>query len=114
MNPNQPPTSSLAQHPVGAQGKKLLDQACTELVECVSDQLRIKHYSLRTEHSYTSWARQYILFHNPGLSPSNVKRQPRDMGANEINAFISHLALEKKVAASTHTVLAVGARGIKP
>jgi len=93
MNPNQPP-------------KKLLDQACTELVECVSDQLRIKHYSLRTEHSYTSWARQYILFHN--------KRHPRDMGANEINAFISHLALEKKVATSTHTVLAVGARGIKP
>jgi hypothetical protein len=36
------------------------------------------------------------------------------MGANEINAFISHLALERKVAASTHTVLAVGARGIKP
>ncbi len=72
MNPNQPP-------------KKLLDQ--------LSDQLRIKHYSLRTEHSYTSWARQYILFHN--------KRHPRDMGANEINAFISHLALEKKVAAST-------------
>ena len=106
MNPNQPPTSSLAQHPVGAQGKKLLDQACTELVECVSDQLRIKHYSLRTEHSYTFWARQYILFHN--------KRHPRDMGANEINAFISHLALERKVAASTHTVLAVGARGIKP
>ena len=93
MNPNQPP-------------KKLLDQ--------LSDQLRIKHYSLRTEHSYIFWARQYILFHNPGLSPSNVKRHPRDMGANEINAFISHLALEKKVAASTHTVLAVGARGIKP
>jgi hypothetical protein len=106
MNPNQPPTSSLAQHPGGAQGKKLLDQ--------LSDQLRIKHYSLRTEHSYTSWARQYILFHNPGLSAANVKRHPRDMGANEINAFISHLALEKKVAASTHTVLAVGARGIKP
>jgi integron integrase len=93
MNPNQPPTSSLAQHPGGAQGKKLLDQ--------LSDQLRIKHYSLRTEHSYTSWARQYILFHNPGLSAANVKRHPRDMGANEINAFISHLALEKKVAAST-------------
>ena len=92
MNPNQLP-------------KKLLDQ--------LSDQLRIKHYSLRTEHSYTSWARQYILFHNPGLSAANVKRHPRDMGANEINAFISHLALEKKVAASTHTVLAVGARGIK-
>jgi len=91
MNPYQPLTSS-------PQGKKLLDQ--------LSDQLRIKHYSLRTEHSYTSWARQYILFHN--------KRNPRDMGANEINAFISHLALEKKVAASTHTVLAVGARGIKP
>jgi integron integrase len=66
-------------------GKKLLEQ--------LSDQLRIKHYSLRTENTYISWVRQYILFHN--------KRHPRDMGAEEINTFISYLALEKKVAAST-------------
>lgn len=77
-NPNQPSTSS-------SQGKKLLDQ--------LSDQLRTKHYSLRTEQTYKSWIRQYILFHN--------KRHPRDMGASEINAFISHLVLERNVAAST-------------
>jgi integrase len=49
MNPNQPPTSSPPEVPIRGQGKKLLDQACTELVERVSDQLRIKHYSLRQE-----------------------------------------------------------------
>src|SRR5687767_3676252 len=64
-----------------------------KLLEQLSDQLRTRHYSLRTEYTYSSWVRQYILFHN--------KRHPRDMGTDEINAFISHLALEKKVAAST-------------
>jgi len=76
--PKSPSTSS-------PQGKKLLEQ--------LSDQLRTRHYSLRTEYTYSSWVRQYILFHS--------KRHPRDMSTDEINAFISHLALEKKVAAST-------------
>ena len=73
--------------------KKLLDQ--------LSDQLRIKHYSLRTENTYISWVRKFILFHD--------KRHPRDMGTQEINAFISHLVLEKNVAASTHTAPVIGA-----
>ena len=71
--------------PSSSGGKKLLDQ--------LSDQLRVKHYSLRTERTYVSWVRQYILFHD--------KRHPKDMGAAEINAFIAHLALEKQIAAST-------------
>lgn len=65
--------------------RKLLDQ--------LSDQLRTKHYSLRTEKTYTTWVRRFILFHN--------KKHPLSMGAPEINAFISHLALQGKVAAST-------------
>ena len=65
--------------------KKLLDQ--------LSDQLRTKHYSLRTEHTYTAWVRRFILFHN--------KKHPLSIGAPEINTFISHLALDEKVAAST-------------
>jgi len=76
------------------QGKKLLDQ--------VSDAIRVKHYSSRTEKTYKDWIKRYILFHN--------KRHPKDMGAEEIQAFITHLAIEGHVAASTHTVLAVGAR----
>jgi len=65
--------------------KKLLDQ--------VRDAIRRKHYSIRTEEAYVSWTRRYILFHN--------KRHPKDMGAPEIEAFLTHLAVEKHVAAST-------------
>jgi integron integrase len=65
--------------------KKLLDQLC--------DVIRLKHYSIRTEEAYVSWARRYILFHN--------KRHPKDMGSQEIEAFLTHLAVGQKVAAST-------------
>ena len=66
-------------------GKKLLDQ--------YRDAMRVRHYSRRTEVTYISWVRQFILFHN--------KRHPREMGVDEINAFITYLANEKNVAAST-------------
>ena len=69
------------------QGKKILDQ--------VSDAIRLKHYSFRTEQTYKEWIKRYILFHN--------KRHPLEMGPAEIQAFLSHLATEKNVAASTHT-----------
>jgi len=62
-------------------------------MERVSDALRTKHYSYRTEQTYTDWIKRYILFHD--------KRHPKDMGENEIRAFITHLATERKVAAST-------------
>ncbi len=64
-----------------------------KLLEQLREQLRARHYALRTEKTYISWARKYILFHN--------KRHPKNMGAEEINTFLTHLALEKKVAAST-------------
>ena len=65
--------------------KKILDQ--------VSDAIRLKHYSYRTEQTYKEWIKRYILFHK--------KRHPAEMGAAEIQAFLSNLATEKKVAAST-------------
>lgn len=71
--------------PPAPQGKKLLDQ--------YSEALRTRHYSLRTEKTYISWARQYILYRK--------KRHPRDMGVAEINDFITHLANQKTVSAST-------------
>jgi site-specific recombinase XerD len=49
--------------------------------------------SLRTEEAYLSWVRRFILFHD--------KRHPKDMGAPEIRSFLSHLAIQGKVAAST-------------
>nr|QZL14091.1 integron integrase [uncultured bacterium] len=65
--------------------RKLLDQ--------VRDQIRVKHYSYRTEETYVQWIRRYILFHN--------KRHPNEMGGAEVNAFLTHLAVSENVAAST-------------
>ncbi|MHB8779659.1 MAG: integron integrase [Anaerolineales bacterium] len=79
------PTSSPSKIPERGKAKKLLEQ--------VSDAIRIKHYSSRTEKTYLDWIRRYILFHN--------KRHPKDMGAEEIQAFIAHLATQKQLAAST-------------
>jgi hypothetical protein len=64
---------------------KLLDQ--------VSEVMRFKHYSLRTEQTYREWIKRYILFHG--------KRHPREMGAFEVERFLSDLATTRKVATST-------------
>ena len=71
--------------PVAPQPPKLLDQ--------VRDRLRLKHYSIRTETQYVQWIRRFILFHD--------KRHPKDMGVAELEAFLTHLAVEGRVAAST-------------
>jgi integron integrase len=55
--------------------------------------LRRKHYSIRTEEAYVSWSARYIRFHQ--------LRHPRDMGAPEIAAFLTHLAVDDQIAAST-------------
>jgi integron integrase len=65
--------------------KKLLDQ--------LRDQATLKHYSARTAASYAYWARQFILYYDI--------RHPNEMGMPEINQFLTHLAVDKKVAAST-------------
>ncbi len=57
------------------------------------DLIRRKHYSIRTEQAYLEWAKRYILFHG--------KRHPKDMGAPEIVAFLTDLAVARYVAAST-------------
>jgi integron integrase len=64
---------------------KLLDQ--TRAV------LRMRHYSYRTEKTYIEWIAQYIRFHNI--------KHPKDMGAAEVEAFLTHLAVERNVSAST-------------
>lgn len=63
-----------------------------KLLEQVRDKLRIKHYSIGTEHSYISWINRYTLFHN--------KHHPKDMGVPEIEPFLTHLAVDLKVASS--------------
>ena len=63
------------------------------LLDRVRIALRTKHYSIRTEEAYVSWIKRFILFHN--------KRHPREMGEPEINGFLSHLAVNGRVTAST-------------
>jgi integron integrase len=63
------------------------------LIEQLRQALRCKHYSRRTEQSYSGWVRRFLRFHK--------MRHPAEMGEAEINAFLSHLALRRKVSAST-------------
>lgn len=70
-----------------------LPAAPPKLLDRVRWHLRVKHYSLRTEHAYVDWIRRFILFHR--------KQHPNDMGEKEIAAFLTSLAIEKHVAAST-------------
>jgi integron integrase len=65
--------------------RRLLDQ--------LSESIRLKHYSIRTEQAYRGWVRRFILFHG--------KRHPQEMGAREVEAFLTHLAVEGRVSAST-------------
>lgn len=69
----------------GPQPPKLLDQ--------VRDRLRLKHYSIRTETAYLGWIKRFILFHN--------KRHPAEMGKEEVEAFLTWLAVSRNVAAAT-------------
>jgi integron integrase len=63
------------------------------LIEELRQALRSKHYSRRTEQSYCNWVKRFLRFHR--------MRHPDRMGEAEINAFLSHLALRRKVSAST-------------
>ena len=64
-----------------------------KLLHRMRDHLRTRHYSIRTEAAYLDWARRFILFHD--------KRHPADMGAAEVAAFLTHLAVDRQVSAST-------------
>lgn len=64
-----------------------------KILEQLRDVIRLKHYAYRTEQTYVDWVYRFIVFHN--------KRHPRDMGIPEIEAFLTYLAVQKKVAPST-------------
>ena len=66
-----------------------------KLLDLVRNTIRLKHYSIRTERAYIDWVKRFILFHH--------KRHPASMGGPEIRAFLSYLAVEGRVAASTQT-----------
>src|SRR5712691_1153535 len=70
-----------------------LEAARPRLLEVTREAIRRRHYSYRTEEIYLQWIRRFILF--------SGKRHPRQLGAREVTAFLNHLALERRVAAST-------------
>ena len=63
------------------------------LLDQVRAAIRVRHYSRRTEDTYVHWIRRFILFH--------AKRHPQEMGEREVTAFLTYLAVDKNVAAST-------------
>ena len=66
----------------------------TRLIDQLRERIRYLHYSIRTEHAYVHWVRNFVRFHQ--------MRHPSDMGAPEVEAFLSWLASERKVAVATH------------
>ena len=69
------------------------DAAPPPFLERCRNKIRLKHYSLRTEQAYIDWIKRFILFHG--------KRHPVEMGAVEVEAFLTYLAVERGVSAST-------------
>lgn len=63
------------------------------LLEQVREQIRLRHYSIRTESVYIGWVKRFIRFHK--------YRHPLQMGAAEVEAFLSDLAVRRDVSAST-------------
>ena len=78
-------TPNTIEKPPNVQPPKLLDQ--------IRNKLCVKHYAIRTEEQYLHWIKRYIVFHG--------KRHPKDMGAAQIEAFLTNLAEAEKVSAST-------------
>lgn len=63
------------------------------LLDRIRDKIRLKHYSIRTETAYVDWIRRFVHFHHG--------RHPRELGPEHVEAFLSHLAVQRTVAAST-------------
>jgi site-specific recombinase XerD len=79
------PSASIAVKDFGVPPPRLLDR--------MREVIRVRHYSIRTEDTYVHWARRFILFHD--------KRHPLDMGAAEVAAFLTHLAVQRGVSPAT-------------
>jgi hypothetical protein len=70
-----------------------MTQPSPKLLDQVREALRRKHYAVRTEQSYLAWIKRSSLFHH--------KRHPREMNSPEVEACLTHLALNDHVSAST-------------
>ena len=96
-NPELPPGPQTA---IPTSKLKLLDQ--------VRREIRLRHYSLRTEEAYVDWIKRFLHFHKAKAAPhpsgsgeASGWRHPRDLGAAEVRQFLEHLAADRNVAAAT-------------
>jgi site-specific recombinase XerD len=64
-----------------------------KLLDRVREAVRLRHYSRRTEEAYVTWIRRFIVFHG--------KRHPSQMGGDEIGRYLTYLAMDRRVSAST-------------
>lgn len=74
-------------------GSPQAQPARPRLLDLAREAIRRRHYSYRTEETYLQWMKRFILF--------SGKRHPRELGASEVTAFLSHLAVERRVGAAT-------------
>lgn len=63
------------------------------MLDALRHAIRVRHYSIHTEEAYVDWVRRFIRFHG--------RRHPRELGAPEVAAFLTHLAVDRTVAPST-------------
>lgn len=102
--PSSPPVRVASSGTLSSAASRIVDasgnaDACSavdlppRLLDRMREAIRLRHYSIRTEDAYVDWARRFILFHG--------KRHPLDMAAAEVMAFLTHLAVERQVAATT-------------
>lgn len=75
------------------QNKRVNLQKTMKLEDQIREVMRFKHYSLRTEESYVGWYRQFVRF--------NSMRHPEEMGGEEVEAFLTYLAVTRRVVAAT-------------
>src|SRR5580693_10120814 len=65
------------------------------LLQVAREKMRTRHFALRTEQAYQQWIRRYVTFHG--------RRHPRDLGASAVEIFLTYLAVDRKVSASTQS-----------
>ena len=89
MGPGRVYSSQQRRTPLGL----FADKPTPRLYDHMVEVLRVRHYSRRTEEAYVHWVRRYIDFHG--------RRHPRELAEDEVNRFLTHLAVKEHVAAST-------------
>ena len=87
----QPLANLMTTMPSSSRGSQAMSSP--RLLDRVRAEIRIRHYSRRTEQTYVHWIRRFIVFHD--------KKHPSTMGAPEISAYLAWLATDRQVAAST-------------